>query len=264
MMNDIHKHGTLRDGKPVSAFFVSILLHVIALFIIYPFATIRMSGNMPRGITVFLTSKVAGEGGILQEKKRGEQGVKRELRHDRSSKKISRPVREVIPEAPVKAESKVTEIDRREEAKPVGSGDETIRQDSVDEMQYENSESDGGGTGGVQSGETAGGEETVYGLDRPYEAMFGEGDGPRFLKRVQPLYPLMARRLGKEGRVLLSLLIDGTGKLMNVEVVERAGFGFEGAAIDAVRHSSFRPAVINGVNVASRSLLSVKFVLKNE
>jgi protein TonB len=108
------------------------------------------------------------------------------------------------------------------------------------------------------------GHEEEYGTGRPYVTEFGGADGPRFLKKVTPSYPLMARRLGKEGRVLLRLLIDNTGTLLGIEVVDNAEYGFDRAAVEAVEKSTFLPAVKNGKSVVSQSLLSVKFVLTAE
>lgn len=93
---------------------------------------------------------------------------------------------------------------------------------------------------------------------------FGSANAPRFLHREMPVYPLMARRLGKEGRVLLRLTIDDNGKLLNVEVIEGAGYGFTEAAVEAVKKSSFQPAMQDGRPVMSKALLSIKFSLRRE
>ncbi len=94
---------------------------------------------------------------------------------------------------------------------------------------------------------------------KPDIAEFGSADGPAFVKRVLPEYPWIARKMGKEGRVLLKLVIDGKGRLLDALVVERAGFGFDREAVKAVRFSTFRPAVRNGMPVKSEALLYVKF-----
>jgi protein TonB len=93
---------------------------------------------------------------------------------------------------------------------------------------------------------------------------FGSANAPRFLHREKPVYPLMARRLGKEGRVLLRLTIDDNGKLLNIEVIEGAGYGFTEAAIEAVKKSTFQPAVKDGKPVMSKALLPVKFSLRRD
>jgi protein TonB len=87
---------------------------------------------------------------------------------------------------------------------------------------------------------------------------------PHFLHRELPLYPQAARRMGREGKVILRLAIDETGKLEQVEVVESSGFEFTRAAVEAVKKSTFRPAQQNGRPVPSRAVLPVQFVLKEE
>ena len=70
--------------------------------------------------------------------------------------------------------------------------------------------------------------------------------------------------MGREGKVVLRLAIDETGKLQQVEVVESSGFEFTRAAVKAVKKSTYRPALQNGRPVPSRAVLPVQFVLKEE
>ena len=93
---------------------------------------------------------------------------------------------------------------------------------------------------------------------------FGSGNAPKFLHREMPVYPLIARRLGKEGRVLLRLTIDENGNLLNIEVLEGAGYGFTEAAVEAVKKSTFTPAIVNGMPVMSKALLPVKFSMRRD
>jgi protein TonB len=116
------------------------------------------------------------------------------------------------------------------------------------------------GTAGTVSDQTSV-RGTDGGKSRIDTFTFGAASGPDFLRRAIPVYPNIARRLHKEGRVLLRLAIDERGRLMNVEVVERAGFGFTDAALDAVRRSTYSPAVKNGEPSASLALLPVRFRL---
>lgn len=94
------------------------------------------------------------------------------------------------------------------------------------------------------------------------DAAFGTANGPRFLHRVLPSYPKHARRFGKEGTSLLCLTIDERGKLVQVEVLARAGSGFDEEAVRAVRESTFSPAIHNGKPVSCRARLPVRFMLK--
>jgi len=96
----------------------------------------------------------------------------------------------------------------------------------------------------------------------PVETEFGTGVSPSFLHREMPIYPAFARKLGKEGKVVLRLTIDEKGNLLNVEVLEAAEFGFTEAAVDAVKKSTFFPAKKNGKPVASKALLPVIFTLR--
>lgn len=92
---------------------------------------------------------------------------------------------------------------------------------------------------------------------------FGSATGPNFLHRAMPVYPFAARRLNKEGKVVLRLTIDEHGRLLHTEVVEGAGYGFTEAAVEAVKKSTYRPARRDGVAVLSRALLPVRFELKS-
>ena len=94
------------------------------------------------------------------------------------------------------------------------------------------------------------------------ESKFGDRGSPAFIHQEIPVYPILARRLGKEGRVILKLLIDENGKLRNIEVVEAAGFGFTEAAIEAVKKSTYAPGYRNGEGVLSKALLPVRFHLQ--
>lgn len=94
------------------------------------------------------------------------------------------------------------------------------------------------------------------------ETRFGEMGAPAFVHREMPVYPIMARRLGKEGRVILRLLIDRSGKLQKVEVVEFAGFGFTEAAIEAVKNSTYLPARRNGEKITTKALIPIRFHLQ--
>lgn len=95
----------------------------------------------------------------------------------------------------------------------------------------------------------------------PLDASFGSGNGPRFATKALPKYPRLARELGKEGTVLLRLTIDERGRLMDVEVMKRAGSGFDEEAVRAVRDSSFTPARIDGKPVKCKAQLPIRFVL---
>jgi protein TonB len=105
---------------------------------------------------------------------------------------------------------------------------------------------------------------TVAKPSAPKDTEFGGDFGPKFLHMEIPQYPMIARRLGKEGRVVLRLTIDEKGNLLNIEVIESAGYGFTEAAVEAVKRSTFLPAKIDGKHTATRALLPIKFKLRRD
>ncbi len=93
------------------------------------------------------------------------------------------------------------------------------------------------------------------------ETSFGSANGPRFLHKTMPVYPPLAKRLQKEGNVLLRLTIDERGLPVNVEIVKSAGFGFDEEAVKAVQSSTFVPAKKEGKPLACKVLLPIRFIL---
>jgi TonB family protein len=79
-------------------------------------------------------------------------------------------------------------------------------------------------------------------------------DGPRFIE--------LALAEGREGLVLLRLIIGPGGELKDVEVVEGGGHGFDEACLAAVRASLFAPAMRDGQAVECAALLPIRFALK--
>jgi periplasmic protein TonB len=94
------------------------------------------------------------------------------------------------------------------------------------------------------------------------ETKFGDTGAPAFIHREMPVYPILARRLGKEGKVVLKLLINANGKLQRIDVIEPSWVGFTEAAIEAIKKSIFSPAHRNGEAIVSKAILSVRFNLK--
>jgi protein TonB len=93
------------------------------------------------------------------------------------------------------------------------------------------------------------------------ERTLGSPDGPSFLHKVVPSYPALAKRLEKEGTVLLRVTIDEQGRPLEIVVLKKAGFGFDEEAVKAVKDSSFVPAKRDGKPLACRALLPIRFVL---
>ena len=120
----------------------------------------------------------------------------------------------------------------------------------------------GDGSGGTGTGGGEGSASHAGGNSRE-EREIGANGGPFIVRLNPPVYPKFARRMGKEGRVLLSMLIDETGRLIEVRVIEKAGYGFDEAALEAVRSSLFKPALENGVPISCRARMAIRFQLKD-
>ncbi len=65
---------------------------------------------------------------------------------------------------------------------------------------------------------------------------------PRFINKVIPRYPELAKRAGKEGVVILEAEIGTDGTSRNIKVIQGIGYGCDEAAITALRSSRFFPA----------------------
>ena len=113
------------------------------------------------------------------------------------------------------------------------------------------------------SAEPEGPSPALAGSGSPwYPAAFGTREGPRLVGTIQPAYPPRARRLQKEGQVVIQLRLDRNGTLCEAKVVKGAGFGFDEAALVAIRKARFLPAVRDGRPVPCLALLPIRFTIR--
>ena len=106
----------------------------------------------------------------------------------------------------------------------------------------------GGGGGDGSGGDGSGGARVAYGTN------------------PLPPYPLVARRLGKEGVVLLEVLVEPDGHAADVRVVRSSGFApLDDSAATTVRERwRFVPARRDGAPVESRVTVPIRFRLAGE
>lgn len=77
-----------------------------------------------------------------------------------------------------------------------------------------------------------------------------------------PAYPLVARRRGMEGVVLLRVLVAADGRVAEVEIAEGSGFAvLDQSALETVRGWRFRPASRGGRAVEARVEVPIRFSL---
>ena len=86
---------------------------------------------------------------------------------------------------------------------------------------------------------------------------------PKLVTIAKPEYPPIARRLKVEGDVLLSVLVDENGNVIDVRVLERVpqNVGINEAAVAAARGAKYQPATKDGVRVRMWTNLKLPFRL---
>ena len=84
---------------------------------------------------------------------------------------------------------------------------------------------------------------------------------PKVINEVRPNYPKTAREKQLEGSVVLDVLIDQSGNVRHVAVVESADV-FKDEAVNAMKKFKFSPANINGKAVAVKIRYVIKFKLE--
>jgi protein TonB len=84
----------------------------------------------------------------------------------------------------------------------------------------------------------------------------------RLLSGAPPAYPAAARSQGVEADVPLELVVSRAGAVESARVIGHAGFGFEQAALDAIRGYHFSPAVRDGRATRVRMRWTMQFRLR--
>jgi TonB family protein len=87
---------------------------------------------------------------------------------------------------------------------------------------------------------------------------------PKIKFLAEKKYPEAASKAGKEGEVLLQVTIDEKGIPRDIVALTDIGFGFEAAAIEMLRKSTFRPATKAGKPISLQVQIPVTFTLKDK
>lgn len=99
----------------------------------------------------------------------------------------------------------------------------------------------------------------------PAAVMVGSAESDRaasLVRMPKPKYPDESRRAGREGLVLLDMLIDERGRVASVRVLQDPGDeALVDAAIAAARLARFEPATRLGRPVSQRVRLPIRFQL---
>jgi protein TonB len=84
---------------------------------------------------------------------------------------------------------------------------------------------------------------------------------PKLVSTPKPEYPPLARKLGVEGVVVLSVLVDEQGRVEDVQLLERISqdVGINEAAVQVARAARFKSATRNGAPVKMWTRLRIPF-----
>ena len=107
----------------------------------------------------------------------------------------------------------------------------------------------GNGLGPGSGGNTGGG---VYSVG-------GDVSAPRLIYQVDPEFSEEARKAKFQGEVLVSLVVDATGRPTQVKVIRPVGMGLDEKAMEAVRQYKFAPAKKGGQAVPVLLNVAVNF-----
>ncbi len=89
-----------------------------------------------------------------------------------------------------------------------------------------------------------------------------EWDAPKYKTRATPQYPKSAKEAKKEGTVVLQVIIDENGTPKDIVALTNLGFGLEAAAIEALKNSTFHPAMKAGKPISHQ--VEIPFAFKIE
>jgi protein TonB len=88
--------------------------------------------------------------------------------------------------------------------------------------------------------------------------------GAAYLNNPAPAYPIVARKMGEQGKVLLKVLVSQDGKAETVKVDTSSGHHkLDQAAIEAVKKWSFVPAKRSNQPISAYVLVPVNFTLSS-
>ena len=83
------------------------------------------------------------------------------------------------------------------------------------------------------------------------------------VKPITPKYPKIAQKAGIEGQVILEIIINEKGRVIDAKVlhVTQKGFDFEKNALEAVKKLYFEPFIKEGEAIKVKVIYPIQFVL---
>ena len=89
----------------------------------------------------------------------------------------------------------------------------------------------------------------------------GVDQGPVVVKQVAPSYPMELRERGVQGVVMVDMLVDSTGRVVDATVARASHLMFAERAIEAAKAWTFKPATADGRAGTTRVRVPFEFVM---
>jgi TonB family protein len=89
----------------------------------------------------------------------------------------------------------------------------------------------------------------------------GMVEAGNLLFHPNPAYPPEARRIGLEGRVVLSATIDTNGNVRSVQAIDSSNPLFNQAPVEAIQNWRFKPTLLNGQPIEMTPTITVNFTI---
>jgi len=82
------------------------------------------------------------------------------------------------------------------------------------------------------------------------------------IRRVEPVYPVLARQTHREGRVELRAIIGTDGSIQSLQIVASDPL-FDRSAQEAVSQWRYKPTVLNGKPVEIDTFITVVYTMQH-
>ena len=99
-------------------------------------------------------------------------------------------------------------------------------------------------------------EPQVPRVETPHTVHLTRLDPALLTRRVEPVYPVLMKQIGRSGQVQLHAIIGTDGAMQSLQVVT-GDPGFYQSALEAVRQWRYRPTVLNGTPVEVDTFITV-------
>jgi protein TonB len=96
----------------------------------------------------------------------------------------------------------------------------------------------------------------------PHRLVMTHLESAMLIRRVEPVYPALARQIHREGQVELHAIISTDGTIQSLQVVSGDAL-FLQSATDAVRQWRYRATVLNGQPVEIETYITVIYTLQH-